>query len=37
MGVGGGERRMVEGLNSIVTYLIYCMNLLNTTMYPHPA
>jgi hypothetical protein len=25
------------GVNSSMTYLIYCKNFANATMYPHPA
>jgi hypothetical protein len=37
-GMGEGEyRRMVEGVNSSMIYLIYCRNFVNATMYPLPA
>jgi hypothetical protein len=39
-GMGGkkeGLRRMVEGVNSSMIYLIYCKNLCKCHNIPHPA
>jgi hypothetical protein len=36
-GVGERERRVSEGVNLSMIYLILCKKLLNATMCPHPT
>jgi hypothetical protein len=36
-GMGGGQRRMVEGVNSSMIYLLYIRTFVDATMYLHSA